>query len=139
MRVHATTGERPCALWEKENLTPFAAVTPYQICDRYERKVDAEGFVRVGRSRYSVPPEHIGKTVLVVQNGQKITVRCRDLIVAEHNKASQPGACVTQKEHLDALWKQSLAQPALPVPHVEMLPCQIVAVTPLSVYEEVAG
>lgn len=139
VRVHATTKQRPCDLLPKENLTPLAAVTSYQLADRYERKVSAEGFVQVGRSRYSVPPDYIGQTVLVVHQGSKIVVRSRDLVVAEHLAASQPGACVTHKEHLDALWKRSLARKT-PPPHVGAI-ClpQAVAVTPLSVYEEVVG
>lgn len=139
VRVHATTQQRPCDLLPKENLTLLSAVAPYQLCERYERKVSVEGFVQVGRSRYSVPPDYIGKPVLVVANGSKIVVRSRDLIIAEHTLAVQPGSCVTHKEHLDALWKRSVERKP-PPPHTGAI-CvpQAVAVTPLSVYEEVAG
>jgi hypothetical protein len=144
VRVHATTEERPCDLLlrEQECLTPFTAVLPYLVCDRYERKVDAEGFVRLDRSRYSVPPEHVGKTVVVVQQPHKITIRSGNLIIAEHAKASAPGACMTQKEHLEALWHQSVQTQKAPPPavcfHADLLSPEAVVIRPLSVYESAA-
>lgn len=95
--------------------------------------------MHLDRSRYSVPPDYIGQTVLVVHNGSKIFVRSRDLIVTEHTRATQPGSCVTHKEHLDALWKCSVEGKPAPSHTGALCVPQAVAVTPLSVYEEVAG
>ncbi len=58
-RLHATTGARPCDLLMKENLCALSSAPASQLTVS-ERKVDAESFVRLGRSRYSVPPEYVG-------------------------------------------------------------------------------
>ena len=48
-RLHATTAERPCDLFPRENLTPLDPARPYTLARRYDRTVDAEGFVRDDR------------------------------------------------------------------------------------------
>jgi hypothetical protein len=101
--------------------------------------VGADSFVRVDGSRYSVPPSHVGQTVAVTIDDQRIVVRADDLIIAEHPKAVTRGSCLTHKEHLDELWKLALAgtgQKQHPRWHVSWQ--GDVAVTPLSRYEEAA-
>jgi transposase len=140
-RLHATTGQRPCDLLERERekLAPLAAVRPYVLSERHERRVDAEGYVHLAGACYSVPPEHVGKQVLVVQSGQRILVRSADLIVAEHKKGA-PGACVADKEHVTAMWKQTLGRTQAPPPAgVQFLSAQAVHNPQLSLYEEMAG
>jgi transposase len=140
-RVHETTNESPAVLMvqEKEHLTPLGSVAPYRICERAERKVDAEGFVAFDRSRYSVDPEHVGKSVSVEAFGDSIVVRSRDLIVSEHKRSGSPGGCIVKKEHLERMWKVTTAlRPALGVPHWEQVWTGAVAVTDLRVYEEAA-
>jgi hypothetical protein len=56
-RVHATTNARPCDLLADEKLCALSSVAAYKLAALSERKVDAESFVRPGKSRYSVPPE----------------------------------------------------------------------------------
>lgn len=140
-RVHATTGEKPAHLLVRESLTPFGAALPYVLAQRHERKVDVEGFVRLERSRYSVPPQFVGKKVLVVQREQQIEVRLGDLIIAEHRAALSPGECVVKKEHVEAMWRESLSRTPTPVPKVRFsaLETEAVVVRPLSLYEEVAA
>ena len=104
---HATTQQRPCDLLPKENLTPLAArCRPTSCVTAMSARSDAEGFVHLGRSRYWVPPEHVGQTCA----GGPATAAnswcaAGDLVIAEHTPALPPGACVTQKEHVDAIWK----------------------------------
>lgn len=136
-RLPATTGERPIDLHPKEPLAALTLVAPYVLAQRQERKVDAEGFVRLASSRYSVPPQYVGKRVLVIQQQQRIQVQLGDVIIAEHALAP-PGSCVAAKEHVEAMWQQTLQRSPTPEPAVTFTPAERVSVPPLSVYEEVA-
>jgi len=138
-RIHATTGRRPCDLLVEEQLNPLLSIPAYQLAAVSERKVDAESFVRLGRSRYSVPPEYVGSRVIVERGEQRVVVRAGDLIIAEHAPAPRPGACMTQKEHVEALWRLSLKRTSIPpAPSWHIGFREPVAVTPLAAYEEVA-
>lgn len=143
VRVHATTHARPMDLWRDEQpaLTPLGAVPPYQLSEHCERRVDAEGYVRLQRSRYSVPPQYIGQPVIVtgvgVRGHERIVIRCGDLIVAEHERAPIPGACMTHPAHLEALTRLSLQRPLPPdAISLTQAPSIQVATTALTVYEE---
>lgn len=138
-RLHATTERRPCDLLAEEKLNPLSSVPAYQIAAVSERRVDAESFVRLGRSRYSVPPEYVGSRVVVEQGAQRVVVRAGDLVIAEHAPAPRPGACMTQKEHVEALWRLSLKRTsAPPAPSWHIGFREPVATTALAVYEEAA-
>jgi transposase len=116
VRIHGVTGRRPVDLLAEERaaLTPVRAISPYQIGEQLERKVDAEGFVHAYGSRYSVPPSYIERQVLVSAFDQRIVVRQLQtggkggLIIAEHDRASTSGQCVADKEHIAQLWKATL-------------------------------
>lgn len=136
VRLHGTTNERPADLFAHETLQPPPAGPPYRVVPFLQRKVDNEGFVRFAKSRYSVPPEHCGKTVAIELRGDKILIRSEDLILAEHAKAAKPGSCVAEKAHLQELWKLSTPPSEAPLPSWEIRFDQAVVVTPLSVYEQ---
>jgi transposase len=138
IRLHATTGRRPVDLLGQEGLTPFAAIKPYTLYPARTAKVSAESFVTIGSSRYSVPPSHVGQTVIVVVEEQTVLVRSGGLIVAEHRKADRTGSCVAAKEHIEALWKLSTASQEASLPHWQMTFSQDVAATPLSQYDQIA-
>lgn len=137
MRLHATTGQRPIDLLGAENLIEAGSISPYRISDKASRKVDTSGFVRWRGSKYSVPPCHSGRQVLVEQGEQKITIKCADLIVAEHDQASRRGQTVALPEHIEELWKLSLTPTSPPQRHWEVTFQQSVATVPLAAYEEV--
>jgi transposase len=84
VRVHSTTHRRPVDLWPEEKLTSLTSVPPYRLYEIAPRKAGFDGFVRFERSRYSLPPEYAGQTVLVGKEGQRIMIRSGDMIVAEH-------------------------------------------------------
>jgi len=111
VRLHATTKQRPIDLLAKENLTPLSQQAPYQLSLKQSRKVSVEGYVSFHGSRYSAPPEQVGKTVVVEQGEEKIIIRSADLIIAEHAPATEKGQTVAQAEHIDQMWKLSLGQP----------------------------
>lgn len=137
-RVHATTGERPCDLLGREPLRALDPARPYMLAQRYARKVDAEGYVHLGRTRYSVPPHYVGQAVSVVQQERRIRVLVGDTLVAEH-PLGRPGECVAAREHIQAMWQHTLArEPHAPVPHADFTASAAVEVPPLSRYEEAA-
>ncbi len=136
-RVHATTGARPCDLLPREKLTPLHETAPYVLCRRYRRKVDSEGYVHLEQARYSVPPQYVKQTVVVVAKERRIQVQLGDTIIAEHPLAP-PGACVADPEHVAALWRQTLKQQTRPIPSATFTETQTVKMPPLSIYEEAA-
>ena len=113
-RTHATTGRVPRELLAEEGLTPLAGLAPYRVVEPAVRRVSSEGFVRFDRSRYSVPPESVGKTVVVLRDEQRVVIRLGDAILAEHPVATQPGSDVSEAAHIAALWKLSTARPGRP-------------------------
>jgi len=136
VRIHATTGQRPVDLWPAEQLTPLNVVAPYRIDESVSRQAGYDGFVRFGRSRYSVPPEYAGGKVTVGLEERRVVIRARDMIVAEHAAAERPGSCVAERSHLEAMWKLSLQRPKSPPPPRWQLTFDAgVQATPLSAYE----
>jgi transposase len=138
VRIHATTKQRPIDLFVKENLIAYSSAPIYRLSERALRKVDNESFVNFGASRYSVPPENVGKTVLVQQDEQRVIIRCEDLIIAEHPAAARPGCCIVNPEHIEQLCKLSLQRSVVPTANWQMRFDQSVEAPPLTIYEEVS-
>jgi transposase len=113
VRLHATTKQRPVDLLAKEELTSLSSIAP--------------------------PPQHAGKPVLVQADEQKIVIRSGDLIIAEHQRATQPESSIVQPEHVAALWQLSLQRPAPAAPSWQLNFSDSVAVTPLVAYEQTAA
>lgn len=140
VRVHATTKERPCDLLNNEDLLPLASLPTYRLSEKLERKVDAEGFVRVAGSRYSVPPASVGRHVIVERGEGRISVRLGEVIIAEHPRAARTGECHAHPEHVAAMWRLAFARtPVSRTLSSALLIEQPVAQRPLAVYEEVMG
>ena len=102
VRLHATTNERPVDLWPREGLSALASVAPYPVLDLLPRKAGFDGFVRFQGSRYSLPPEHAGKPVLIGHSEHRVVIRVADMIVAEHAPATRSGSCIADPTHLIA-------------------------------------
>jgi transposase len=139
VRVHGTTQRRPVDLWPAEQLTALRTAQPYRLAEPITRTVDREAMVAYGKSRYSVPPEHSGKTVAVQASAGSIVIRCGDLIIAEHQEAAKPRSSVVLPEHAADLWKMSLQrETSPPPPSWRMSFTQEVASRPLESYEVAA-
>lgn len=106
---------------------------PYQVGQQVQRKAGWDATVRFDRSRYSLPPEHAGKPVFVEAFAEKIFIR-GDLIIAEHQPATQPDSAVVQPSHAAALWQLSLQKPTPAAPSWQLSFSDAVAVTPLTRY-----
>jgi len=137
-RVHATTQRRPLDLWAQEGLTALNSIARYKLCELVPRKAGFDGFVRFDRSRYSLPPEHAGQNVLIGHRENRVVIRVQDMIVAEHRLAQKAGDTVADPAHIEALWKLSLNNTAIPPPRWQLTFHSQVAATPLTAYQEVA-
>lgn len=139
-RIHATTRQRPVDSFEQEKpkLIPLASAPKYQLSLRRERTVNSKGFICIGGSRYSVPPEVVGQKVIVEQGEQRIVVRLGEIIIADHARAARAGQYVADPVHIAEMWKISLNRSHVPPRPKEKLLFQVVQTTPLAVYEEVA-
>jgi hypothetical protein len=138
VRVHATTQARPCDLLLDEKLTPVAGIVPYQLSESTQRTVGVEALVRFEGSDYSVPAGLVGARVYVEASATKILIRTKDLIVAEHERASTRGAKIEAPRHVRERWQRSLQtriEPSAPLCHIDFSP--EVQVRPLSHYAEV--
>src|SRR5437899_3899382 len=141
-RLHSTTQEVPSELFKQKEqaaLTPYATVAPYRVSQPVSRVVSWESLVHYQGSRYSVPPAHAGQTVQVAADAGMVTIRCGDLIIAEHPQALKSGQCLVQREHLDDLWKLAVARTPLPQDHPrwQFNGSMEVQQRPLRAYEEV--
>jgi hypothetical protein len=139
IRIHETTGRRPVDLFPEERLTPYCSIAPYRIYQRVECKVGKEGYVRFDRSRYSAGPAFVGRSVVVEACDATITIRSKDLIVAEYERSLKPGSCAVKPEHLQEMWKLCAARSGSGVPHWEQRPPGMVAVTDLGVYDRIGA
>lgn len=142
VRVHATTGERPCDLLPKELLRPLQEIASYRLPILAVRKVSAESFVHFAGNRYSVPPQYCRKKVIVSQREQRVVIELGDVIVAEHPFTSERGKSIASPDHLSECWKLSVQGNTSP--SAESLPDwrlrfdQSVAAPQLSAYEAAA-
>lgn len=114
---------------------------PYTLTHHELRKVSAESFVHLHGSRYSIPPDYVGQPVIVEirQGQQRVVVRAKNVVIAEHPQATKRGESVTDKAHLDALWKLSLAHDPPPSAAWHLTFSESVAARPLSTYEAVVS
>lgn len=139
VRVHATTKHRPVDLLksEVEHLTPIESVRPYTFIERYPRRVAKESMVSFKSSRYSVPPEYVGRDVTVELTGDNgnVIIRSGDVIVTEHPAAVRHGESITQKQHIDELWKLAVQRTPAPLPNWRLTFDHAVAVAPLDRYQ----
>jgi len=136
-RMHATTGQVPLELLKAEGLTLVTSTVPYQLNETVVRRVNWEGFVQFCRSRYSVPPECAGKSVVVGLRDGKVIIRSGDMIVAEHESASKPNTIVATRQHIEKMWRLSMdgSDSAVP-PRWSLTFDQSVHSRPLTAYEE---
>ncbi len=143
VRLHATTGKRPVDLFNQHEQSVLKRVDHlpvYRFMEPANRTVTWESMVHFQGSRYSVPPIHAGKKVQVTAQGGQIIVRSDDLIIAEHDTATETGQCIAEPQHMAELWKitQQQTQIPNPTPPWQVTFNQTVEQVPLTCFEEVA-
>ena len=95
--------------------------------------------MRFAKSRYSLPPQYAGQTVLIGHRENKVVIRSQDMIVAEHLPAPQAGSIIADPLHLEALWKLSLQKGKTPPPRWQLTFDAQVQTTPLAAYQEASS
>ena len=141
-RVHQTTGQKPCDLLEREQLTACHTIAPYRWVERERRVVNSEALVLYQKSHYSVPAMAVGQSVMVEGRGQTISICLGDTIIAEHPRAEQPGQRVEQKPHVQERWDRVMEEAAKsppPAPRWIIGASHEVQTRHLNVYEEIAS
>lgn len=107
-RPHGTTGVPPLERLEQERpeLLQVLDRPPYQIVQRFARKVTRDCFVCFLGNKYSVPWNHATReATLHVQDG-RMRVEVGGQIVCEHEVRAGPGHVVKVKEHFAGLYKE---------------------------------
>lgn len=136
-RVHATTGQRPCDLWEQEPLQSLPAASVYASFLTEERTVSRDGYIHFAGSRYGVPWQHAGQRVEVRETSACIEILANGRMVAIHPRALYPRTTLT----LPGQWDGLQAHSSRPEP--DRLGIQIaspeVQVRPLAVYAALVG
>jgi transposase len=158
VRVHGTTHERPIDRWPAEvaALRPLDGRRDYDTSYVCHRLVSREGYISYRGSRYSVPPEHAGRPLLVKEGADgRLRVYSGYHQVIEHPLAEKPGGVITASGHADAVRTLARARgrnslPAdwrgarpdghrLPRPTLRRPSWPEVQVRPLAVYDEALG
>lgn len=115
-RIHGTTGLIPADALAADRaamtaLPPVAPATGTTVVTRLGR----DYYVSCGGNAYSVHPEMIGRMITVTTGLDRITARCADRLVADHERLWGSAGLVTDPEHLAAaavLREQFRSRPA---------------------------
>lgn len=105
VRIHGTTGERPCERWqwEQKELRAYERVPAYDTRPVEVRKVMRDSYICYGRVFYSVDPVAVGQTVVVKAAGERIgdpfEVYLGSQLVASHRLKPSRSPRVTDPEH----------------------------------------
>ena len=102
-RVHANTGLVPADALAADRavmaaLPPVAPATGATVTTRLGR----DYYVSCGGNAYSVDPEVIGRMITVTTGLDRITARCGDRLVADHERLWGTAGLLTDPEHLAA-------------------------------------
>lgn len=115
-RIHATTGLIPADALAADRaamtaLPPVAPTTGTTVVTRLGR----DYYISCGGNAYSVHPEVIGRMITVTTGLDRITARCADRLVADHERLWGRAGLATDPEHLAAaavLREQFRSRPA---------------------------
>jgi len=107
-RVHGTTHEVPTARFERERpkLLPLpSSSVKAQTTRTFDRKVSNDAFVDVDTVRYSVPVKFVGRMVRAERSPERVRIFHGGVVVAEHQRSTEPRAIVQDRRHREGLFK----------------------------------
>jgi transposase len=99
--IHGTTNERPFERLPKEQLNPLCR--EYIIDKINLRKVERDCLISYAQSKYSVPPEYVGKDVAVVALDSMLAVYFEGKQIALHRLSALKKDMVVNQEHYKRL------------------------------------
>jgi hypothetical protein len=105
VRVHGTTGERPCDRYHRETeaLKSYEAAPVYESRPVEVRKVMNDSYIRYGGVFYSVEPVAVGQSVVVKADSDRIGAGFEVYLgserVAVHRRRAPGSPRVTDPEH----------------------------------------
>jgi transposase len=95
VRIHGTTGQKPVDRYTHETLRqPVAYPMPLE-----QRKVAIDCHVSYGAARYSVPPEYVGKSVVIETLNGEVQVLFDGRLIARHPEIAK-GEWSTDTQHM---------------------------------------
>lgn len=103
-RIHATTRERPAErlLVERARLRPLPP-RPFDTDVVLPLIASKEARVRFDTNTYSVPPDCVGKTVIVRADDQRLRILCDGLEIAAHERSYDRRRHVEDPAHIEKL------------------------------------
>jgi transposase len=145
-KPHGTTGVPPLELLEKERpeLLQVLDRPPYQIVQRFSRKVSRDCFVCFLGNKYSVPWKHATREATVLVHDDKMRVEVGGELACEHEVRAGPGHVVRVKEHFAGLYKEVrehnlLVHEAAQSRQMRLQLGPVVEERPLAVYDQFLG
>jgi len=124
-RVHATTREIPQVRFAHEGLTALNGQPAYNTSYMSHRQVAKDCLVAYRGNRYSVPPVHAGRAVIVREplDSGILCIFYQQELIAEHRLSTSRGEMVIDRTHYASLPRKSrLAAFNTPVAIVELTP-----------------
>jgi len=73
--------------------------TPYEACERIQARVGRTPFVRFDKNDYSLPPEHVRRTVTILAEPDRIRAVVGGEVVAEHARSFDRRATIEDPQH----------------------------------------
>lgn len=78
---------------------------PFPCHELVTASVHRTPYLAFDANRYSVPPDHIDRTLTVAADLDRIRIFDRELLLATHDRCWGKGQVIEDPRHLDALWQ----------------------------------
>ena len=83
---------------ERETLRSLPP-TPYEVAERIQARVGRTPFVRFDTNDYSLPPEHVRRTVTLLVDPARVRIVADGEVVAEHARSFDRRASIEDPQH----------------------------------------
>jgi transposase/uncharacterized membrane protein len=107
VRVHATTGEKPCLRFRPEAMTPLPESLP-DCRDSQVAKVHTDFSVRFDANTYTVPPWMVGKVALVKADHETVTIYLKEKVITVHRRSWDRRQRIESARHREEAQKNRL-------------------------------
>jgi transposase len=134
-RVHGTTHELPRDRFAREHLAPLGGRLLYQRERIRHRVVATDALVAIDGSRYSVPVQYVGATVVIRELMGAYEILAQGQVIARHRRLGRHQVVMEPQHYAGLLRPRSGSPSPLPPRHDPGYPASAdVAVRDLAVY-----